>query len=96
MPVATFKVRPDPQGSSNRPSKERIDRAASALEAHGLKVLHQGRFGVSVDAPAECLTEIAGVVVPNNAPVVAKVHPPDKTLADLLESVEVKPQPQLY
>lgn len=92
---ATLRVVPDQTGFAvPRPSPQKVDEAARKLDALGFKVLHRSRFGVDVlGSPDQYRKHLNVSIPPNQRSFVAAVQ--DKTLSNLVDSLEIVPPAKL-
>jgi len=79
--------------SGGKPDPERVRRAAEELARLGFEILRTGRRGVSVQAEPERFVETFGVRPEPGQALVLKLHPDRAELAELVESLEVAPEP---
>jgi hypothetical protein len=83
--------------SSPRPAKDRVRSAATILEGLGFGVVHVGRFGVSIEGEEDRYRQVFGVAIPRqDEGLVTPVHPTDKQLARLVDSLEITPAPTYF
>jgi len=90
--TATVRVKVE-QGE--KPGQARLEEVAKRLQDSGFKVLRIGRFGVSIQGEQSTFARVLGVDAAPNRALNAKARP-EPALHDLIEDVEVAPEPQLY
>jgi hypothetical protein len=93
---ATVRVKSPDTGEAGRPEKQQLESTAKILKGLGFDVLRVGRFGVSIEGSDERFAEVFGVQIPSSKSVVASVHPKQKELADLVDLLEVVPEPKQF
>jgi hypothetical protein len=82
--------------SSGRPAKDRLQSAARILEGLGFGVVHVGRFGISIEGDENRYHQVFGVLPGKNEALVTPVRPTDEKLAALVDSLEIRPEPEYY
>ena len=92
---ASVRVVPDTP-AEHRPARARVEEAATQLGRRGFRVLHAGRFAISVEAPANAFRQHLGFVGSESKGSSVDVMPPDAELARLVDHVEVLPEPSLF
>jgi hypothetical protein len=91
---ATVRVKPDVLGS--KPDRAKLEEAARLLKDCGFNILRVGRFGVSIKGEAASFSDVLGVEPKPDKALSAEAHPAQQELRDLVDLVEVTPEPQLY
>lgn len=89
---ATLRVSPESPGE--RPSPDRLEKAAADLRETGFQVLRIGRRGVVVSADPERFSEVLGVK-PAAASVQA-IQPSASRLGTLVDLAEFVSEPKLF
>lgn len=92
---AHLRVTPTHGSAERPPAPARLKDAADALGSLGFTVLRVGRRGVSIEADARDFQDALGVPPPGPEGGSIKVRPSDRRLADLVDLIEVTPQPAL-
>jgi hypothetical protein len=92
---ATVRVK-NTESQSQRPEKQAVESAAKMLKELGFDVLRVGRFGVSIEGADERFSDVFGVQVEPANGLVSKVNPKQRKLADLVDLVEVAPEPKKF
>lgn len=93
---ATVRVRAEDGAAGGKPSKAALRDAAGLLSEAGFRVLHVGRFGVSIEGDAAEFSRILGVDVEAGQALVAPVHPQDPKLKALIDLIEAAPKPKQF
>jgi hypothetical protein len=93
--TATVKVR-SPDGSSEKPERERVERAAELLKESGFAIQRLGRFGISIVGKDHDFARVLGVAAEPGKALAAAVKANKAELNELLENVEIVPKPKLF
>jgi len=78
---------------AGRPLVGNVETAAKLLKELGFGIVRIGRFGISIEGTPETFQSALGVEVRSGKPLVAPVHPKSTELANLLDLIEVTPDP---
>ena len=92
--IGTLRVRLT--SPETHPPEELLSRAARLLGQVGFKVLHVGRFGVSVEASPETFASELGLQSVTEQGQVEKPNPRLPELAELVDLLEVTPPPTYF
>jgi hypothetical protein len=71
-----------------------LQRAASALSKEGFKVLHVGRFGVSVSSDQEKFSRVLGVKPTGKK--VLRALPEQEELKELIDIIQIDSDPEYF
>lgn len=85
-----------PQSRVPRPSGEAIHKAARVLSDLGFRVVRCLRFGVEVEGTAEQFRRVLRVDIGETNGFVSPVTDPIQSLKQLVDFVEVVPEPNYY
>lgn len=91
--AATISVKPD---KGAKPDRAKLEEAARLLKQHGFDVVRIGRFGVSVTGSQSDFARVLGVDAAPNTALAVPANPSQPELHDLIDRIEVAPDPQLY
>lgn len=91
---ATVRVRS--RTAAERPSVGSVEAAAKLLSELGFGIVRIGRFGISIEGAPETFQSALGVEVRSGKALVAPVRPKSAELANLVDLIEVTPEPSHF
>jgi hypothetical protein len=91
--AATVRVKPE---SGEKPDRQRLEAVAKALQDSGFQVSRIGRFGVTIKGESDTFSKVLGIDAERGQALDAKVKSSRAEFRDLVDGVEIVPDPQLY